>query len=203
METLSRVEKFGRKKGSGKGRKFLCWLFGLVFYGLLLWFLFRLVQVPTDMTGKIGLEILLFIVSFLFLGIYVQSFAMISLKKALGVNPFLILGWAISLTYHLILWLTSTMGLSNYYYYGGIIYTITLVYLTLLHFLSYFSFMRREYEHKRQELLEKKKQLALEEEIYNIKEQVIHLSSLVETKLPDEEEEEQESLRVRFFTEER
>ena len=203
METLSRVEKYRRKKESGKGRKILYWLFGLVFYGLLLWFLYRLLQIPSDMTGKIGMEIILFVLSFLFLGIYVQRFTMISLKNALGVNPFLIIGWAISLTYHLILWLGSSMGLHNYYYYGGIIYSITLVYLTLLHFLSYFSFVKREYEHRRQELLEKKNRRALEEEINSIKEQVIHLSSLVETTLPEEKEEEKESLCFKFFTEER
>lgn len=202
METLSRVEKYRRKKENGKGRKILYWLIGLVFYSLLLWFLYRLLQIPTDMTEKIGMEIILFILSFLFLGIYIHSFAMISLKKELGINPFLIIGWTVSLTYHLILWLTSSLGLSNYYYYGGIIYTITLVYLTLMHFLSYFSFLKREQERKRQEILKKNKRRSLEEEINIIKEQVSHLSSLVQ-KVPEEKEEEKESLCFKFFTEER
>lgn len=170
METLSRVDKYRKEKDGGKGTKILYWFYAVLFYAIFFYVLYRFALIPAGITERNGLEMGLFLLSLLFLGIYVQSFAMISTKrvtqlegKEVRVNPLLIMGWAFSLTYHAFLWLAGTNGLSRWFYNGGIVYSLTLVFLTLFHFLSYFSYVHKEREYKKQELREKEKRILMED----------------------------------------
>lgn len=169
METLSRVEKYRNERNGGKGTKILYWFYAVLIYAVLFYVFYRFPLIPAGIE-KNGLEMGLFLLSLLFLGIYVQSFAIISTKKVtqlegkeVRINPWLIMGWALSLTYHVFLWLAGTSDLSRWFYNGGIVFTLTLFFFTLFHFISYFSYVHKEREFKRQELREKEKRKAMED----------------------------------------
>lgn len=194
METLSRVDKYRKEKENGKGTKILYWFLSALFFALFLYVFYRFAQIPMGITERNGLEMGLFLCSLLFLGVYVQSFAIISTKKITDMdvkevraNPFLIIGWAISLTYHLFLWLAGARQLSPLIYEIAIIFSVAFFLLTVLHFLLYFAYVKKEREWRRVELLEKNKKGS---------EKVIELPAYIPEEEPEEEIEESDSVRM-------
>ncbi|AMA73885.1 hypothetical protein [Aneurinibacillus thermoaerophilus] len=157
MEPLSRVEKYRQRKERKKGNRSLFWMVLIILYIFVLYILIYFIKLPTDYAWRIGLEAGLFFLSVIFLDAYLQAFTTISTRpvqkmetRLIRPNSFIIGAWVISLCYHLGVGLFSSMYLPDWMYYAGFVFTLALFLATIIHFLTYFAYNKKE----RQWLLE-------------------------------------------------
>lgn len=151
MEPLSRVDKYRRRREKQKGGRALVWTAFSLLYIVIFYLLIYFVKVPADYTKRIGLEAGLFFLSVIFLDAYLQAFATISTRpvqkeevRLTRPNPIIIGCWVVSLCYHLSIGLLSSMYLPDWMYYMGFVFTLALFLATVIHFLAYFAYSKRE-----------------------------------------------------------
>jgi hypothetical protein len=151
LEPLSRVDKYRQRKEKRKGGRVLIWTTFSLLYIVIFYILIFLIKVPADYTKRIGLEVGLFFLSVIFLDAYLQSFTTISIRplqkmeaRLTRPNPIIIGCWVISLCYHLSAGLLSSMYLPDGVYYAGFIFTLALFVMTIIHFLAYFAYNKKE-----------------------------------------------------------
>jgi hypothetical protein len=151
LETLSRTEKYRRRKQEAKGGRIAFRIALIVVYILLFYVLVYFVKVPVNYAMRVGLEVGLLFISVILLDAYLQAFTTISAKQvqkaegqAIRANPFIISLWVLSLCYHLSIGLLSSIWLPDWVYYGGFLFTIGLLFATLVHFLAYFAYNKKE-----------------------------------------------------------
>lgn len=151
MDPLSRTEKYRQRREKRKGGRALVWTALSLVYLIVFYMLLYFIKVPADYTKRIGLEAGLFFLSVIFLDAYLQAFATISTRpvqkretQLTRPNPFIIGFWVVSLCYHLSVGLLSSIYIPDWMYYTGFIFTLGLFLATVIHFLAYFAYSKRE-----------------------------------------------------------
>ncbi|WCK55683.1 hypothetical protein PP175_07000 [Aneurinibacillus sp. Ricciae_BoGa-3] len=151
VNTLSRVDKYRKRKDKRKDGRIYFRIALAIFYIAIFYILVDYIKVPSEYSIRVGLEVGLFFISIIFLDLYLQAFTVISTKpvkkfegKALRANPLLITCWVISLVYHMGLGLLSSMQIPLPYYFSGLVFSIGLLIVTLGHFFSYFAHVKLE-----------------------------------------------------------
>ncbi|MEW9672046.1 hypothetical protein [Ammoniphilus sp. 3BR4] len=149
VELMSRVER--HKVSQGQTPRVGIWLGISLLFLAVLYCLWAYVRIPEALEFRQTLQISLFFCSILFLDLYLLAFIFISTKKFVQteetvarVNLNIVILWVLSLLYHFILWLATEKSMAPYYYYGGLGLTWGVLLLTLVHFFSYFSFVRKD-----------------------------------------------------------
>ncbi|ERI08237.1 hypothetical protein [Aneurinibacillus aneurinilyticus] len=145
------MDKYRQRKEKRKGGRSLVWAAFAFLYIVIIYILLYFIKVPVDYTKRIGLEAGLFFLSVIFLDAYLQAFTTISIRPVQKVeahmtrpNPIIIAFWVISLCYHLSIGLLSSMYLPDWMYYMGFVFTLALFIATVIHFLAYFAYSKRE-----------------------------------------------------------
>jgi hypothetical protein len=159
VEPLSRVEKYRQRKEKRKGGRIIFWVALLILYIAMFYTLLYFVKVPMNYTMRIGLEVGLFFLSVIFLDAYLQAFATISIRppqkvetRLIRPNPLIIGLWVVSLCYHLSIGLLSSIYLPDWVYNAGLIFTLALFLATILHFLAYFAYSKKEHRWLKEEM---------------------------------------------------
>lgn len=166
MELMSRTHRHQTAK---KKTTDASWFLGILFAGCVVYPLRYFWRIPDEMAYKQTLLILLFLLSVFFLSLYVLAFFIVSTKtyiqseeKTTRINYAILFFWIASFLYHFIGWLTVFSERPSLFYHVGMAIALTAFILTVIHFLAYFRFMRKEkFVIKRQEAL-KSRQLAYE-----------------------------------------
>lgn len=168
MEPLSRKDTYRKRQNIGKvGRPIFWSILGLLYaasFGLLFYF----VKVPTSYAMRIGLEAGLFFLSVILLDMYMQAFAVLSMRptnqaeRFFRPNPFIIACWVLSVLYHLGMGLLSSRVLPNIVYYGGLIFTLGLLLVTILHYVVRFAFGKGERKVQEEEAYAREQRQVLE-----------------------------------------
>jgi hypothetical protein len=198
VEILSRVEKNKAVKQTNTSP--IGWLGWLFCYVLIAYLILRYIDIPPEIDFRQPLEIGLFFSSILFFDMYLLAFTLVSTKeftryqdKAARAKLYIIAGWVISMFYHFALWLMSQSMLHSLYYYIGILLTLGILFLTLTHFFSYFSFVKRDHSSHA-----KKRYLQHRREAYEQLKQVFYLYHLVRD-LMDKDAEVKQMMRWNLF----
>lgn len=149
MELMSRVEKHRLDKRKGPDYS---WILGIALVGCLVYPLHQFFSISEDLSYKQTMQILLFLTSVLFLCLYLLAFTVTSTMKFVQrddkvsrVNYTILVLWVISSMYHFTVWLTSHSQLLPIIYHIGLAITLSAFILTLIHFLAYFNFVRKDH----------------------------------------------------------
>lgn len=144
------MDTYRKRHDTGRAGRPVFWsILGLLYaasFGLVFYF----VKVPTSYAMRIGLEAGLFFLSVILLDMYMQAFAVLSMRPTNQVerffrpNPFIIACWVLSVIYHLSMGLLTSRVLPDAVYYGGFVFTLGLLLVTIVHYFARFAFGKGE-----------------------------------------------------------
>lgn len=162
------MDTYRQRRDKGKAGRTVFWFILGLLYAASFGLLFYFVKVPTSYAMRIGLEAGLFFLSVILLDMYMQAFAVMSIHPAerektfIRPNPFIIACWVLSVLYHLSIGLLSSRVLPDVVYYGGLIFTLGLLLMTIVHYFARFVFGRRERQAYEEEVYARDQRQALE-----------------------------------------